>query len=94
MFIIATDLLQCVRTGCNKHDRAQIIDHISSVAGLMSVLIQIVAIIAVTGVATSCSALISVSAVERCNRACVFFLPCVDSSRQKPMLGPPTLLTN
>ena len=54
--MLATDLLQCVRTGCNKHDRAQ-----SITSGLISVLIQIVAIIAITWAATlSCSALVSV----------------------------------
>ena len=79
--MLATDLLQCVRTGCNKHDRAQ-----SITSALQKAWYQYWYRLwpsAVTGVATLYILFSSdINAVERCNGASVF--PCVELHFQLP----------
>ena len=80
----STDLLQCVRIGCNKHDRAQSITcsrpdictntdcghHSCYTGGCYNILFSL-----------------DISAVERCNKACVF--PCVVRFLIRRYLGNP-----
>ena len=69
--MLATDLLQCVRTGCNKHDRAQSITsalwHHSCYRDRYIILFSP-----------------DISAVEHCNRVCVFPYVVIDLSVVTP----------